>query len=276
MILRIIFILLVVSHHSAFGQKSNKKFPFQILLAKGAYNKNKEVNTLDHFKRSDRVEVTSGKLIMVHYSGRFFEFEGDTSISIANLEMAINTIPKNYFRPDINILYSRKFSSSLIIEGNYPIKLVSPHRNMLEVLNQNLCISWISENDSQYTVEIKNAFSELIKTYNSDSKSLSIDLREIGERLIIVRVRDKNSPNIMSREYGVRIVDGPIGISNNTCIIESPYQALMIGFYLEQNLKFDEAHNFYLQATELSQDTLIRNFLENFLDRHPNLNPLQH
>jgi hypothetical protein len=260
--------------------------PFQVVHAERTrkVGDSIEVRRLQHLFSNDLVKLeNSGYLLLAHFTGRFFELEGDTIIDISELaeqtsqELNINPNAVKH-RTDIQLLYrdERKFNyypGAVSRCVSYPMALISPATNTAEIFatKPEICISWeysMNTKPESFEIQIKNIFDESLDTLSTENSELTLNLSqyeyEVG--LYILKIYDSQNLEIQAPEIGIKVGKEHYFVPK-TCNLNTAVKALEMAYYLETNRYYFDATKYYELATELSERPIFDELLEHYKRR---------
>ncbi len=256
--------------------KSNvKKYPFEVLHSVNCKRTTDNSSlTSGMLINSPQLELDNGHLILVHYSGKFLEYEDDTIINLdkinSELKSTITTANKR-FRPRINFLYSDNTHSG-VSDGVSGIVPLSDNPITIDK-NENFCLSWIPEavevpdEPEMYTVRIRSIFLETLFELKTESNYATLDFSDYEGTLFLVDIRGKNS-TLTSYDLGIKL-----GIRDfllpNYCEPKNSVEALEIAYHLERMyFARKEALVYYERANELSNQQFYKDQLSKYKKRN--------
>ncbi len=287
----IVFALLPTFGSSAQNANSVKKFPFQVLYAENAKDKNGQVlKSLDLVSVSDVLTVSeNGTLSLIHYSGFPIETSGDTIIIIVKglQDLIVDPGQKSNLytsSPDLGRLFimDSKLVKKRVIPFKYDcsdceskLKIIyPPNFNMLGLdFKDDLCFTWMPNKSKSYRVEIKTMFEEPLDTIVVTSNELRLNNQEFKilrkeENHMLAFISDlenkHHSPYVVLKKSQLNTLEFPYA-----CNLKKATFALMAGLYIETLSKnyLVEAEKYFELATELSDKSFYKEMLANFRKR---------
>jgi hypothetical protein len=258
------------------------EYPFQVLYAentKSSFTLN-VLDTLEKVYYKDIIQLNKGHLILVHFTGKFLEFVGDTTVDVGliNNNLIENLQKKpSWSRPNIGDLYLDYEISNVVLDGCTDVSIVYLNSGMGNKIRsqQDYCARWIPLSEHEidtFLVEIKSIFDESIDEIVTSNTELAIDfsIYENESELYIIRVSDKHNSNWNSGYYAVGIEDLRLHSGQVKCKFTSAISALEYGFMTEHHhcLGLSEAEQFYESAASLSEKEIYRNLYKLFEKRY--------
>lgn len=226
----------------------------------------------------------SGYLLMAHFTGKFFEFEGDTIIDISELaertsqELNINPNAVEH-RTDIQLLFQdeRKFDyypGAVSRSVNYPMAIITPVTRTAEIsaTTPEICISWdysMNSKPESFEIQIQNIFDESLDILSTEKPELTLNFSqyeyEVG--LYILKIYDSKNPEIVDApEIGIKVGNEHYFIPQ-TCNLNTAGKALEMAYYLEANRYYFDASEYYDRASELSERPIFTELLNHYQNR---------
>jgi hypothetical protein len=291
-----IFVLALFScspktHITSYVEKSKSTVlhPFEVIYADGAYSLagNKPLKTYDFLNWDDTVQLKGGTLLLAHYSGSFFEFQGDTNINIEPFNLKAGYEKPGYHfdnhdgvsgdsRPTLKHLFETDQHHE-IYDANMPfLQFSHPQPSNVKVgPAQEVCLRWWTRNpnsqSNEYQLSILNEASEplgtkIVKgnTYklnvrqyakSGESNRFQLTVRELGEGL-----KSANSMTI--------IIDKPNRALVDICDIKTAITALETAYHLEYQGDTYGALSMHELAASLSDQSIYNELLANFKNRY--------
>ena len=258
-----------------------KEHPFQVLYVEGGKRKGDTLALKSLAKLSiyEDVELDSlGYMILVHYSGRFLEFDGAMTISIFEQLRLIREqynigLSDKIERAGIRRLFSidrlhRVSRGSVERSWGADIDFVLPVSITLEISENRpqLCLMWqpVFPQPNPYIVRIVSIYDKTLDEFEVDGTSFNLDLSKyVVERKLFLKTRvfDKYDREFSSSEIGIKLGE-QYSFFPVECDINSAVQALELGFYLEANGNDVVSKKYYQLATVLSDRLIFVDFLE--------------
>lgn len=261
--------------------------PFQIIHAENVRNAGDSVQltALNFLSKYDIVKLEeTSYLLLVHFSGMFFTFEGDTVINLATLskeisqELNIENEEINH-RAGIQFLFQNeayipKYSNPVLrIESFQGIQMLTPalDQTQLSANASKICLKWRESpvrSVDVFQIIIKDIFDEVLDTMHTKSSYLDLDLSryESEGNLYIIKIKDSRYPRVESIEFAIILGNEQYYIPKN-CKIRTAEKALEMAYYLEYNQLYTDAEEYYLLATSLSERPIFDQLLKNFQER---------
>jgi hypothetical protein len=258
--------------------------PFQVIYADRArkVGDSAQVMRLKFLSTFDLIRIEDdGYLLLAHFSGMFFEFQGDTILDISKLsEQASQRLNNNLNAVEhpvnVQLLYQNKgkpnYYPGAVSGGcaSYPIALISPATNSVEISATfpELCLSWESTSDKKpesFEIQIKNIFDELVDTIISETTTLNLNLSQYNSEsgLYLLTIYDSQDHEIRSTELGIK-VGRVYYYTPQTCDINTSLKALEMALYVESHHYYYDASDYYKLAAELSERPIFTEFLNNY------------
>ncbi|MFY0607222.1 MAG: hypothetical protein JXR10_10925 [Cyclobacteriaceae bacterium] len=221
------------------------------------------------------MKLSDGHIILIHYSGKFFEFEGDTTFNISDINLLAQNLikdPKFRFRPEPNFLFAVNYIAASG-SNNPPIILLSDVTRGVQKQDGKLCLEWV-DNDSyreieKHVVSLKDINEQDLDRLITHKKRVTLDFTNYSaeHKLHLVNVYDSARLHIKSNEVGVKYGISPFYVPNG-CNLETAIDALEYAFHLERmSFLGDHILPFYKLATELSDQIINAELLEEFNQR---------
>ena len=260
--------------------------PFQVVHAERTHKVGDavQVTRLQHLFSNDLVKLeNSGYLLMAHFTGKFFEFEGDTTIDISELaerasqELNINPNAVEH-RTDIQLLFQDKRKYDYYPRAvsrclSYPMAMITPVTNTVEIsaTTPEICISWeysVNPKPELFEVQIQNIFDETLDTFSTENAELTLSFSqyEYDVGLYILKIYDSKNPEIDAPDIGIKVGNEHYFIPQ-TCNLNTAGKALEMAYYLETNRYYFDATEYYERASELSERPIFTELLNHFKNR---------
>lgn len=260
-----------------FVSDHGRRQPFQVLAANSASTTSRQLKPLDILNLNDLITLKSGHLILVHNSGKFLDFNGDTAISVRQLSDSLTlkyNLKKHDLRPSIDLLLSKTFKPYKVLDGIYG-------HNTLYITNigglevditdpEDFCLSWTAFGikHQTYRIELTNIFAEAIDTLYSSDTLLKINPLDYGEKLLIARVTVPDDSFYKSNEQGFRLDGTPQFLFPNQCEIGAAVEALEKAYHMDSRYYLvDRAQTYFELASDLSDDPIYDELLANYKSR---------
>ncbi|MEQ8534920.1 MAG: hypothetical protein RIB86_23910, partial [Imperialibacter sp.] len=244
-----------------------RTFPFQVLISQSCtdLSNSRTIKHLDFVPGTGRLKLDGGHLILVHFSGKFIEFKGDTIVDLASLSDRLSRLLKpgnKFYRPEIDFLLSTK-SQVGVFDGASGIVLVADQVTAIpETDEKEYCLSWIIRASDRipekYSIKLINIFGERLDSIVTDKMSIKLDLSKYGDgpQLFIVNVSDTDSPDYRSSDIAIRVGMDYFNI-NNSCNPTTAIEALEVAFHIERKYyATKESYPYFQLAAELSGDSI--------------------
>ncbi|MEL6558868.1 MAG: hypothetical protein AAFQ94_11840 [Bacteroidota bacterium] len=285
LITKIMLTALVFCFSNVFAQ-TKANLPFQVVYAENAFAGNKEepLEQLAYLSQYEKVVLKDGFLILVHQSGKFFEYEGNVEINLVDLIQLVRKKRGAFWfgRPQVKWLFEEAYGTDFLHRPmlryyGYSFEFDSINDNKINVMGgQPVKLSWSSgkkvKASGKYYLEFRNILDEKIASMETDTSVVEIDLEEVETEsdLYLLTVYDKADRSLRSQELAIE-TDSPYGpISYSGTFFEKPKSAiyaLELGFLFEDDLNGKLALYFYSIAAELSDRQVYQTILENFQKR---------
>jgi hypothetical protein len=249
--------------------------PFQVLTADSAMIGSKQLRRYDLLNLSDVITLRSGFVILVHYSGKFLEFQGDTTISVMSLNESIELTFKLEnigMRPDFSFLFFKDYEPTAVIDGmgRYPIHFTNPGPQITVVDANNFCLSWtaVEMENVEYILTIQNIFAEQIAEFSSKDTVIQFNPASYNESTLVAQVSVSGHPTYQSNPQGIKYGETINFVSPNQCSIKNSVEALETAYHMERYyyLAYD-ARRYYQLAVDLSDQPAYSEFLANYVSR---------
>ena len=266
--------------------------PFQIIYAENVLINDTIINGDSRSRlinQTDKISLKNGHLMMVHYLGEFFEFEGDTNIFISDLiynqygifDADISARPKIGRLFEEEPFYNNLVTGAIIRENHYGLEfLVSdPNIDKYQIQkDKSICLFWDTylkdtQDSMSYEVELKNIFDERIGQIKTESKYgqlAKLDSYENPSNLIIAKVNSNVNEEtyLTTMDIALELTDKPSYYYPTLCDVSaSAIKNLEMAFYLENSTEFKRAEKHYRAAAELSSNDIYQEILKLYLKR---------
>lgn len=246
--------------------------PFQVIHAEKSRKLGSaiELKRLQYLSDYDIIKLEkSGYLILAHFTGMFFEFEGDTLIDISALSRHTSQVlnidqSKISDRRDIQCLFQDECKFGYLTGATCrptppTLTMVSPTTFSIPEISATtpeICILWKDLEDQKsksYEIQIKNIFDEVLETLIVKNPELNLNLApyESPIGLFIINISDDENHEISASEMGITVGNQHY-FTPKTCTINTAAKALEMAYYLETNHYYTDATEYYKRATELS------------------------
>jgi hypothetical protein len=259
-----------------------KKYPFEVLYAESCRTtKGGTLSGWSELHREDTIELLNGYLLLAHFSGEIFEFEGDTTLSIASLQQPMDTVGyKEIFNSRFLVDSSANIDLSQypIFSHNYNSIYYSTPLPFPIVLdpNESVCLVWVNNRPDfqsiRYRLRVTNVYSEAVLERMIDGTSAHLDFGKLKEEtspdqdLFIVELSEFSDPNRKAADLGFRLKKGAPPV--NTCVEDAPIEHLRRAVFLERKGQEETSLFEYIAAAELSERSVYKLLLANFKTRH--------
>ncbi|MEL6558866.1 MAG: hypothetical protein AAFQ94_11830 [Bacteroidota bacterium] len=238
---------------------------------------------------ADQIKVKSGYLLLVNSMYQFFEFEGDTSLTMQALTNQVN------YRKDQNgfaiskLLGTEDFSidykpTSRCDKGKRDIVFGFIHEseyNKIVEIPAEICLFWqhTDQNDEarSFIVQVSNMFGDLLMEEKISENFLMLDLSEYEtpRNIFLVQVftvdENANKDSCASEDIGLKVTSQPANYFPNRCGELTAAKALEIAFHLEYNGRMKWAEKYYKKASSLSERAIYQTIFEKFAFRFQNI-----
>lgn len=258
------------------------EFPFQVLSATNVTSRIRgEIKDLDEVNNLDELTLSSGHLILTHASGKFLEFEGDTTISISRLNdhliSSLNIDLQNY-RPEIKFLYDTAFENFGMHDGvyAYPIYITNFNGDVISINEgESLCLRWdvFGSEVKEYQLSIRTIFNDTLDLIKTNQKSYTTDFSEYNNtlNLYIIQVRDIEDPEVRSQDFGVQFTKRKFWFPHE-CDFTSAIEALEMAYHMDRYYYMVLPSEYYFKlATRLSDQPVYQEIYENYKLRRRHL-----
>lgn len=276
-------------------------FPFQVLFAKNVKNASqKEIKSLDLISKNDSLKIEKGgTLCLIHYSGLPVDVSNDTVVAIRDLSDAL--LPKDKINNSkkqnealaspylerlfiSNGLIARKDKlnrTGVCMDCNFDMELIYPpsnRRTSVDFFDDNgLCLKWRPTKLNKFKIEINSMFNDLIDSvtlYRNELNASSDQLKKWkGENdFVMIKLINLENPNFSARTYVFKQFSAKPIQYPWSCELKKASFALIAGLFLEMSARsyYEEAEQYYVLATKLSDDPFYQTMLENFRKRTAN------
>ncbi|WOK07723.1 hypothetical protein RT717_03735 [Imperialibacter roseus] len=279
-----VFILILVvfgCHRRAytpynFLDNQKRKQPFQVLAANAASTVSGQLKPLDIVDVNDLITLKSGHMILVHNSGKFIEFKGDTTISVRNLDDHLKlkyNLESHRLRPDISLLLATNRLPYRVMDGIYTQTLYinnigGPGIDIAEP--EDFCLTWTAfgKYHSQYEIILTNVFGEQIDTIYTVDTVVKMNLLKYRDKMIIAEVIVPNDSMYQSPQQGFRLAGKRQFLFPNQCDVSTPIQALEKAYHMDTHYYLvDQAQNYFELAADLSDEPIYDELLANYRSR---------
>lgn len=258
------------------------EYPFQVLFAENAKSSItfNELDTLEKVYYQDIIQLNQGHLILVHFTGKFLEFEGNTTVEIGLINNSlIENLQKkpSWTRPKVEDLYMDYEVTNVVLDGCTNVSIVNLNSGMGNKIRtrQDYCARWVPLSEYEidtFLVEIKNIFDESIDEIVTSNTELAIDFSNYQNEsgTYILRVSDKHNSSWNSGYFAVGIEDLPFQSGQIQCEFTSAAEALEYGFMTEHHhcLGLVEAEQFFETAAKISEKEIYSYLYKLFKKRY--------
>ena len=250
-------------------------FPFKVLAAENGWKNSKiPIDVGEPLRTKDSIELKNGFIVLSHFSGKLFQFQGDTIFHLSNLQKIIaQSSPKHgeayssFLLGTVRVKY--KFRASDWSDKLYgsPLEVLYPSSPKLAIgTNESLCI-WIRGDQSEldkksYLLEIKNIFDELKYEHVLSDSMFLIPPPEEDTGLLILELSDKQRPESDNLLIGIEIKSNLRYASTNPCTASTSIDYLQVAIELELNRQAKEALTFYEKAKNSSPQPFYQQVYE--------------
>lgn len=272
------------------------KFPFQVL-----HSKNVDINRYDLVAKNDTIQLNNnGYLILVHFSGKMLEFQGNTQINISEENRKINEYlnigsEETNHRFRLSNIFSESdeyrymyLNDDLIIQclPYYEITFSQPYFHSrsgnygLSRKNHEVCFKWkmnsLKEQDlskKKFKITFKDIYDRKLKDSIVIGNQIQMDFSEYFKKedkksLLIYQVAEFGNPETTSGNEGVIFGAEPFYIPRSSCEVNTALEAFELGNYLERNkAPIKESQYYYQLATQLSKNPIYQELYSYFKKR---------
>ena len=244
------------------------EYPFQVLYAEGVRSEinDSRIIRFDYLKDSDKLTVKNGHLILVHHSGKFAEFDGNTNVNVDSLNSEYQkfitpVIDRREDRPDLGMLVDWFRGVSTYCNMDY-LDLVGSY--VMYQSEPQICLQWFADTrfGLDFTVEARNIYDQVVFTERVEGESISIDLSDkmemLEEDLVIIKVINSTNEELTSKVIGIHFNDK--GYSPKYCMGISALNSLEAACYEIWNGN-RHASRFFEDAASLSDKLFYKEML---------------
>ena len=258
--------------------KSTDRAPFQVLESMGArlVGDDETLSRYDYVNQDNFIQVKENQhLILVHYSGKFLEFDADTVLNIAEvnsiLKKSLSLSEKaKKFRPELHDLYSvSPFSSGVSITHYYNslVFIDGNHVGIMEFKPEQVCLAWRELSgtfNGPYVITVKSVYDKEVATFTTFETSIQFDLSQYDSlmetRLAIIDVASKENPELSTGEIGVYLRE-ELKYYPTACNLVTAIDALEFASYLRWHGS-RHADDYFILAENLSDKSVYTELKE--------------
>lgn len=235
-------------------------FPYRVLKGEHIW-KNGRIPILqgEPLRLKDSVELKDGHLMIAHYSGKLFEFHGDTTVTLREIDQQLIGEKDALPNPYLTFLLSNEPIPSapspfICVIYPYPYEVIYPPTTIDINPNEPACI-WlekeISEFDvSSYRFEIKNIFNDSLGVFHSDSLQFELELPQDSTGLLIIEIIEAGETS--GRSLGLKVDPERKRTIPTPCSASTPVELLQVAVGLEFDKRKQHALNYYEKAKKAS------------------------
>lgn len=230
--------------------------PAKVLYAEQVYaSSGSLLQQFDLLKSDEMLTIRNGFLLLQHFSGKVFEYSGDTTLSVSD---AINfTDEDELLRPyDLEFLFNDKRHDSyyrnpgVITDDFSTHQFLYPYERKSETrTNQDICLWWKplpGQAGNEVTITIRDIFDDVLHTFETDERRLEVPIpANPVKNLLIVQLNQKEGGY---HEVGLMITNDASIIT--PCNAEKSIDLLQVAIKLELDKHFEEAYGFYEKAAD--------------------------
>jgi hypothetical protein len=238
--------------------------------------KDQLLSRYDYVNQNDFIKVDQNQhLILVHYSGKFLEFEKDTVLNVSEvdstLEKSLSLSEKaKKLRPELHDLYSvSPFSSRVSVTHYYnPLEFIGGnHFGIMEFRPERVCLAWrdlSATSIGPYKIVVKNIFDKEVASFTTFETSIRFDLSQFDTimetRLAIFELSSQENPEVSTDPVGVYLRE-KIKYYPAVCDVNTAVEALEFASYLKW-YGWDIAEKYFSLAAELSDKKVYQELKE--------------
>lgn len=247
--------------------------PALVLHAKGAYKEDQSpLKQFETLKSDELLTLMDGYVLLQHYSGRLYEYEGDTTlvaaVAVQHTQKDKQTVPtkldflfsdfpyKNDQRiPDRANRYTPRYTYLYPFDRSIAINRDEP-----------LCLWWkpqYFESSDEVKVAFKNGYDDELSSFHTYHQRFEVRIPDhITDDLLII---DLGSGALYAPEIGVNVKEQQPEVT--PCNATESIELLYIATRLEQNEHYQEAYEFYERAAKASSQPIYEVLKLNALQR---------
>ena len=284
-----IILILTVTASSALSQippnyekAITRKFPFQVLHASEAIIEDDvdpvTLQALDLLAYNKVVELDGGHLILVHFSGKFLEFDSYSSIDVRRINKQVQedfNVNAIKLRPALSFLHQTKLpSNQKRLNTQQRGILITNFRTDEEIkVNQpeHFCLKWKDFSGLRpavYTVTISDFLGETLDNLDVTTTHLDINFNDYPDNYVFTfEVRQRSNQSITSKRQPIQIMQMDY-LFPQQCEPGTAIEALEIAYHMERiDYLADDALKYYELAASLSEQPIYRTMLEYYQAR---------
>lgn len=253
------FVFLAFTSSISAQKRSFSEFPFQVLWAKEVTTTSSNLRALDYVKDDATLEIQEdGYLVLVHYTGRTFEFYEAQSIDV-------NKITPEFIcqydlpRPDLKKVVDKIYRGQLFgryrttdRDDQYCHFMGYPDNPNSTIVaagrNDKVFITWRQNSEpEEYEVVLKDIYVEDIVRFKTRENYMSLDFSQLlleEPYIIDMRVGDCQSITF-------KLKFEECGHFFDSDQFENSTQFLVFGLLLEMNGNVNGAKKYYQKAREI-------------------------
>lgn len=235
-------------------------FPYRVLGGEQIW-KNGRIPILqgEPLRLKDSVELRDGHVLIAHYSGKLFEFHGDTAVTLQEIDQQLIGEKDAFPNPYLTLLLSsepipRKPAPFFCVIYPDPYEVIYPPTTIDINPKEPACI-WLEKeipefDISSYRFEIKNIFNDGLGVFYSDTLQFELELPPDSTGLLIIEIIETGETN--GRSIGLKVDPDQKRNMTTPCSASTPVELLQVAIGLEFERHSQHALNYYNKAKKAS------------------------
>lgn len=243
-----------------FSPYQHLTFPYRVLGGEGIWKNGRiPIEQGEPLRLKDSIELRNGSILIAHYSGKLFEFQGDTTVSISEIDQQLAVEKDNLPNPYLTVLLSedpvfRAPATFYCVIYPDPINVLYLPTTVEINPSEPACI-WIEKTHpsfdiSSYHFEIKTIFDDLLYVSHSDTLQFELEIPEDPTGLLILDIVQEGETR--RRSYGIKVDPERKRNRPTPCSASTPVELLQVAVGLEFDSRRDHALNYYEKAKNAS------------------------
>ncbi|MDW3195323.1 MAG: hypothetical protein R8G66_23305 [Cytophagales bacterium] len=260
----------VYNQHLLNNQPEHLSRPAIVLHATGAFKEDHApLKRFETLKSDELITLKGGYVLLQHYSGRLFEYVGDTILvagnAVAHSPNDNQSVPVELKFLFSDIPYKNTPTASTRIVPDY--HYLYPFSSTFEINRDELICLWWERKDTSVSPEVEISIRDfddnIVSSFRTDHRRIEIPIPENTSKNLFVI--DLGHEDEYAGTIGFQVKDKQPGFT--PCNASASIEYLQIATTLESKRHFKEAYEFYDRAAKASPQSIYEQFKLKALQR---------